>query len=195
MNKAIFFDRDGIINELVYNRKTGKYESPHEVKDFKIMPNVINVLKKISRLNYLLFLVSNQPSYAKGKTSLVNIKLIHKKLHGILKKNNIKFKKYYYCYHHPDGIIPGYSGICSCRKPSPYFLIQSKKKYDVDLKKSWFIGDQDTDVFCGKSAGVRTILIKEKKSADKRGKSRPDYYISSIKGITGIIKLKRRENG
>ena len=188
MKKAIFLDRDGVINKLIYNPNTKEYESPHHRKDFELHHGAIESLNLLKK-DFLLFLISNQPSYAKGKTSLENIKSIHHKLHKLLMKNNIAFIEYFYCYHHPDGIVNEYSFECECRKPNPFFLLHAKNKYTIDMKNSWFIGDQDTDIFCGQKANLKTILIKNEKSEKKRGKSNPEFYadnlIEAVKIITG----------
>lgn len=187
MNKAIFFDRDGVVNQLVLNPSTGKYESPHSVKDLEIMPGALSALKKAGAAGYLLFIVSNQPSYAKGKVTLEEIKAIHERLHHILSDQGIRFTEYYYCYHHPDGIVPGYSGPCDCRKPGQKNMDIARSTYDIDMSRSWFVGDQDMDIECGKKAGTRTILIRNELSAGKRGKSKPDFFADNIGDAIDII--------
>jgi D-glycero-D-manno-heptose 1,7-bisphosphate phosphatase len=141
----------------------------------------------LDKSGYLLFVVSNQPSYAKGKTTLENIKEIHDKFHTILTRTGVTFTEYYYCFHHPDGIIPKFSGKCHCRKPEPYFPLKAKKDYQLDMSASWFIGDRDSDIFCGQNAGVRTIMINEPHSIGERGQSTPDYWAQDIKEAEKII--------
>lgn len=187
MNKAVFFDRDGVINQLALNKKTGEYESPHSPDELKIMPGALDALKRALDAGYLLFVVSNQPSYAKGKASLENIKAVHERLHEILTDHGIKFAQYYYCYHHPDGTVPEYSGPCDCRKPGQKNMDHAKASYDLDITRSWFVGDQDMDVECGKKAGTRTVLIKNQLSSAKRGNSEPDYSVNNISEAVDII--------
>lgn len=187
MNKAVFLDRDGVINKLVYNASTGEYESPHLEKDFKLYPLALKALKAFKGMGYLLFLVSNQPSYAKGKTSLENIKAIHKVFHKTVSDHDIEFAKYFYCYHHPDGIIEEYTRDCECRKPKPFFLLRAKEEYSLDMDNSWFIGDSDSDVFCGQAAGVKTILIEGERSKQKTRTSRPDFFADNLIGALKII--------
>jgi len=187
MKKAIFFDRDGVINQLAFNKKTGECESPHSVEDLVIMPGAIDSLQRAGTAGYLLFIVSNQPSYAKGKTTLENIKAIHDKLHNTLQEHGIRFAEYYYCYHHPDGIIPGYSGPCDCRKPGQKNMDHARSTYDLDMARSWFVGDQDMDIECGKRAGTKTVLIENILSVGKRGKSKPDHVAHNIVEAVDII--------
>jgi len=191
MNKGIFLDRDGVINKLVHNPDTGEYESPHYEKDLELCPGVLPALKRLKEEGYLLFLVSNQPSYAKGKTSLENIKAIHQRFHGFVYDYGVEFTEYFYCYHHPRGIVPEYTCYCKCRKPEPYFLLKAKEDHGLDMDSSWLIGDRDSDIFCGQSAGVRTILINGKYSEQKTGESHPDFIAYSLEEAVTIIQEKQ----
>ena len=187
MNKAVFLDRDGVINPLVYNLQTAEYESPHEPGEFSVYPYAAKSLRRLSEAGYLLFLVSNQPSFAKGKTSLDNILAIQAQLAEYLQEQQVQINRYYYCHHHPAGIVPGYSGPCPCRKPSPYFLQQAAAEYRLDLSQSWLIGDQDTDVQCGQAAGVRTIQLLNPHSSAKRGNSRPEYQAKNLAAAVELL--------
>ena len=186
MNKAIFFDRDGVINKLVFNPKTSEYESPHKPDDLELIPGVLEIIKNLSDRGYFIFIISNQPSFAKGKTTLEKIEKIQKELKAQIEKNGIIIKEYYYCYHHPNGIIPEYSGECECRKPKPFFIKKAESDYNLNLAESWMVGDQDSDIECGKNAGVKTIMILNEHSKKKRGVSFPDY---SVNGLSEIINL------
>ncbi len=187
VNKAVFLDRDGVLNTLVFNPNTHEYESPHEAEDLKLMPHALESLKKLSDSGYQLFVISNQPSYAKGKTTLEKIKSIHEKLKKLIREYGIIVTEYYYCYHHPNGIIPEYSGDCDCRKPKPFFIKKAKDEYNIDISKSWMIGDQDSDIECGKSAGTKTILILNDDSQKKRGYSMPDHSAKNLSESINII--------
>jgi D-glycero-D-manno-heptose 1,7-bisphosphate phosphatase len=187
VNKAVFLDRDGVINELIFNSQTGEYESPLAEDDLKIAPKVFSSLKKLQQKEFLLFIVSNQPNYAKGKATLESLDKIHQCLTKQMIAHDIEFTDCFYCYHHPVGIVKDYSGECDCRKPKPYFLIEAQKKYDINMQQSWFIGDQDSDVQCGQAAGVKTILINEPHSQKKRGNSSPDYYVNDLAEAVEVI--------
>lgn len=156
---AIFFDRDGVINENVLNPHTGEFESPHVPDDLRLAEGVLPGLRRLIDHGFPLFLVSNQPSYAKGKTSLENIFEIHRRLDVQLKEAGVLFQRYFYCYHHPQGHVPGYSGPCACRKPSPFFLFEAQRDHGLDLTRSWMVGDRSTDIECGQRAGCRTLFV------------------------------------
>ncbi len=187
MGKAIYFDRDGVINRLVINPLTGEYEPPHNPGQLVLFPWVIEALRDLQRAGFDFFLVSNQPDHAKGKVSLEEIHAVHQRLEQILTTEGIHFRDFYYCFHHPKGIKPGFSYDCECRKPKPYFLIQSAKKYRIDLSHSWMIGDRDTDIECGTAAGATTILIEEPCSEQYRGISKPDYIVKNLKEASDLI--------
>ena len=180
MNRAVFLDRDGVINPPVYNTVTAEYESPHFPEDYSVYPGVLKALKMLSDRNYHLFIVSNQPSYAKGKTTLENIQVIEQLLAEYLSENGINIDKHYYCYHHPDGIVAEYSGICRCRKPGTLFLEDAIEQFNLNAEKCWFVGDRDTDVICGRAMGMRTIQVKNKHVGDKAGNETPDKYALDI---------------
>ena len=102
MNKAIFLDRGGVINSLVYNFNTQEYESPHCPKDFSMYTYVQEPLKLFKEHGFKIIVVSNQPSYAIGKTSLENIKAIEQLLLDFSAENGKLIDDFYYCYHHPE---------------------------------------------------------------------------------------------
>lgn len=192
MNKAVFLDRDGVINELKYNKETDEFEPPFEVKDIKIIKGVTESLKKLSENDFRLFIVSNQPDYAKGKTTLENLKKVHDELHRILTKEGINFTAYYYCYHHPHGKIAEYTKVCGCRKPGTDFIYKAAEEFRIDITNSWIAGDRDTDIKCGKSAGLKTILINYSGSENYRADSQPDFRAENLSEAAEIILKKDR---
>lgn len=157
--RAAFLDRDGVINQNVFNPATEEYEAPLTAADFALIPGVREALRRLQGAGFLLFLVSNQPNYAKGKSSLAELNTIDAKLQRELAAMRVKFAAVYYCLHHPEGDVAGYSGPCVCRKPSPYFLLKAIREFALDMAQSWMVGDRATDILCGRDAGVRTILI------------------------------------
>jgi D-glycero-D-manno-heptose 1,7-bisphosphate phosphatase len=159
--RAVFLDRDGVLNRNILNPATGEYESPGRPEEFELVPDVLESLGRLQAAGYLLFLVSNQPNYAKGKNSLEELQGVHSLLTGALDAAGIGFARFFYCFHHPQGIVPSHSGRCDCRKPSPYFLNQAAAEFGVSLPDSWMVGDRAADIGCGQAAGVRTIRVLE----------------------------------
>ena len=191
MKKAAFLDRDGVLNELVPNPATGEYEPPHSPDDLIIFPDVIESLRILQDAGIELFLISNQPDYAKGKTTLENLKAVHAKLDRIVRSEGIRFREYYYCYHHPQGKVPEYSFECECRKPKPFFILMAAKRYSIDLSKSWMIGDRDSDIECGKAAGTKTIMIENPQSLKYRTSNQPDFTVANLIDALQIILHKK----
>lgn len=176
IRKAIFLDRDGVITNPVFDKIRKVERAPHILSEVELYPSTIGSLRKLTDMNYSLFIVTNQPDAVKGWVdinSLIDIKnYIIKKF----KSNKINLVDNYYCFHHPS-VAP-----CQCRKPSPYFLLQAKKTYDIDLSESWMIGDRYTDVECGGRAGTKTILIGEKNEIS-------DFYAKDLKEAVEIIEF------
>jgi D-glycero-D-manno-heptose 1,7-bisphosphate phosphatase len=156
---AIFLDRDGVLNALVLNPATGRMESPLLPEDFQLLPGVIPALRRLQNYGTPLILVSNQPNYALGKSSYLTLGLIHHRLVSELVRAGIHFARFCYCLHHPKGVVPGYAGLCPCRKPSPWFLLRAGDDFHLSLADSWMIGDQPADMECGRAAGVRTLRV------------------------------------
>lgn len=186
MANGIFLDRDGTLNVPVLH-PDGKYGAPFRTEDLKLFPYTIESLRKLQDSGYDLFLVSNQPDYAKGNTTLDVIHKVHEEFDRLLKSEGVHFKEYFYCYHHPKGVVPGYSYECECRKPKPFFLLEAARKYQIDLSRSWMVGDRDVDVECGQAARTKTILIEEPLSAKSRGRSKPDFRAKDFEDATNII--------
>ncbi len=182
---AVFLDRDGVLNEMPLNPLTQAYESPHTLEDLKIYPEVLPALQSLQK-QFKLFVVSNQPSYAKGKVTLEMLNKISRKFCLELSNRRILVEEYYYCYHREED-------KCECRKPSPYFLKKASLDHRIELKSSWMVGDRDTDVECGERAGCKTVLIKNPISKDHQGKSAPTFKAKNIAEAAKYILSKERE--
>jgi len=185
--RAVFFDRDGVLTELVHNPATGEHESPHALADVRLCSGAVESLGQLQAAAFDLFIVSNQPSYAKGKVGIDTIKAIADMVEAQFMESGVHFRETFYCYHHADGIVPGYSGVCACRKPSPHFLLQAEERYGIDLRRSWMVGDRDSDIECGQRAGCRTILINHPRSQKHQGMSEPDYVSRDVTTAVAVI--------
>jgi len=159
MNKAVFLDRDGVLNPNVYNPETGEYESPNRPEDFALYTFAEKSLQALKNAGYIIVLVSNQPSYAKGKATMENILAIADMLKNWSDEHGVLIDKFYYCHHHPKGIVPEYTKTCECRKPGILFLEHAKEQFNLDPASCWFIGDRDTDIECGHKFGCRTVKV------------------------------------
>jgi D-glycero-D-manno-heptose 1,7-bisphosphate phosphatase len=185
---AVFLDRDGVLNALVVNPANGKMESPLTPDDVHLLDGVIPSLFRLQEAGYSLLLVSNQPNYALGKSTLDTLAAIHTRLVKEFIDAGIRFTRFSYCLHHPKGVVAGYSGLCVCRKPSPWFLLRARDDFGYSLPNSWMIGDQPTDTQCGKAAGVRTIRIDSGAAlAGHNGAPAADYLVWKLPEAVEII--------
>jgi D-glycero-D-manno-heptose 1,7-bisphosphate phosphatase len=159
LNRAVFLDRDGVINELVYHQEQEVIDSPFTPNQLRLIPGVADALKTLRNAGYLTVLVSNQPGIAKGHITAKIFELIRQKMNSELNVEGTELDSEYYCLHHPDSVVEKYRVQCDCRKPLPGLLFKAAMEKDIDLKESWLIGDNLSDVQAGKAAGCRTILI------------------------------------
>ncbi|MCX7833377.1 MAG: HAD-IIIA family hydrolase [Ignavibacteria bacterium] len=186
LNKAVFLDRDGVLNKLIFRKNFEEYTPPHSAEEIEIINGVFESLKLLLKENYLLFIVSNQPDYAKGKVSYEKLISVCNEFMNLMVANGIHITEYNYCFHHPEGIVEGYNVKCECRKPGTLFIDNAVKKYNIDRNNSWFIGDRDSDITCGKNAKLRTIFINSGLFQLRENNS-PDFFASNISEATKII--------
>ena len=157
---AIFLDRDGVLVEEVFYPQTGEWEAPMTAADVRLAPGAAAAARRLQQANFPLILISNQGAHAKGKIDLRSLWRVHEQFVFLLNAEGVRLDGEYYSFSHPDGIVPAFSGPSLDRKPSPYNLFVAAARHDIDLCRSWMIGDRDTDVACGKAAGTKTILIR-----------------------------------
>jgi D-glycero-D-manno-heptose 1,7-bisphosphate phosphatase len=192
MKKALFLDRDGVLDDLVYYPSHDEWESPRTLADLTLIEGTAPALRAAMDEGWLLFMVSNQPSAAKGKTSLAALEEVQAAVVSALERDGVRFTDCYLCFHHPDGSVPELSGPCRCRKPSPFFLREAARTHGVDLAASWMIGDQDRDLLAGQAAGCRVALIEYPHSVSKRGDVQVEVVGEALVGVLRRIVLGSR---
>ena len=149
--KAIFLDKDGtLIPDVPYNVNP---------KLITLQDGVIEGLKLLKEKGYIFTVISNQGGVAKGYFEFKELKGVEKKLNFLLNKEDIDIAAYYFCPHHPNGKIADYSTICDCRKPAPGMIFKAAEDLDINIGKSWMIGDILNDVEAGNKAGCKTVLL------------------------------------
>ena len=153
--KAVFLDRDGTINKYIGFLRN--------INDFVLIPGVADAVKKINESGYLAIVVTNQPVIARGEVTVPELQLIHNKMETLLGAEGAYLDAIYYCPHHPhkgyEGEIPELKIDCDCRKPKAGMFFEAAQDFNIDLTQSWMIGDGESDVKAGKTAGCRTVLI------------------------------------
>lgn len=148
MNKALFLDRDGVINK----EKNYLYK----IEDFEFIDGVFETCKYFQDNGYLIIVITNQAGIARGKYTEDDYQTLTNWMIKEFEKNNIKISKVYYCPHHPD-----FSGDCECRKPNPGMILQAKKDFDIDLSQSILVGDKNSDIEAGINAGIKMNYLVE----------------------------------
>ena len=155
--KAIFLDRDGTINKYVGFLR--------DIEQFELLDGVTDAIKKINESGYLCIVVTNQPVIARGEVTYEQLDEIHNKMETLLGLEGAYLDGIYICPHHPhkgyEGEIPELKIDCDCRKPKPGMLLRAAKDFNIDLQKSYMVGDSESDILAGKAAGCKTVLIGE----------------------------------
>ena len=170
--KTIFLDRDGVINKEI--------NYLHKIEDFEFIDGVFEACQYLQSLEYKIIVITNQSGISRGFYTKNDYQIITKWMVSQFKKNNISILDTFHCPHLPD------SG-CNCRKPKPGMLLNAKNKYDIDMKKSWMIGDKETDITAAISAGItNTILVKSGHKINEAD-SRAKFIIDSIKQSSQLI--------
>ena len=192
MRRAVFLDRDGTINRMVYNPEFGLVDSPANPDEFELVPGVGEAIRQINQIGLLAIVVSNQPGVAKGRFSLPLLEATTRKMHLELEQAGAKLDAVFYCLHHPEAIAGEYRAACDCRKPKPGLLYQAARDFDIDLSNSYLVGDGITDLLAGRSAGSLTLFIISSRKCyicDELGKHevQPDYVVASLTEAVQVI--------
>jgi D-glycero-D-manno-heptose 1,7-bisphosphate phosphatase len=170
--KTIFLDRDGVVNiDTNYL---------YQINDFKFIDNIFDVCCYFQKLNYQIIIITNQSGIARGYFSEKDFQILTEWMIGKFTSHNIKILDIFYCPHSPGS-------NCDCRKPKPGMFNEAKKKYNINMEKSWMIGDSERDIEAANLAGVRnTILLKAENRIDKIN-SKATFVINSILQSQEII--------
>jgi len=171
MKKAIFLDRDGVINKAFI--KDGLPKSPNSLSELKILPGVKESILRLKELDFICLVVTNQPDVPRGKINKNTVI----EMNNFLKKE-IELDDIFVCYHDDKD-------NCNCRKPKPGLLLQAIKKWNVDFKKSFIIGDRWRDIQAGEKIGCKTIFIDYKYKEKKP--NNPDFTTDTLLKATYII--------
>jgi len=149
MNKALFLDRDGVVNV--------EKEYLYKIEDFEFISGILELCSHYQSLGYKIFIVTNQSGIAREYYTQRDFDLLTEWMLEEFKRNDIIIEKVYFCPHYPD-----ISGKCSCRKPEPGMILEAKKEFDIDLAHSLMIGDKERDIEAALNAGIKeTYLFDE----------------------------------
>jgi D-glycero-D-manno-heptose 1,7-bisphosphate phosphatase len=168
----VFLDRDGVLNESIVRH--GRPYPPASLAEFKLFPEASPALARLKGAGFLLLVVTNQPDVARGTQSREIVEAMHAGM-----AETLPIDDFFVCWH-DDG------DRCDCRKPLPGLLYSAAKRYEVDLRRSFLIGDRWRDIDAGAAAGCRTVLI-DYQYDERQPQCGPDYRTDSIAGAADWI--------
>jgi len=168
-NKAIFLDRDGVINEVVI--RDGKQTSPRSFEEFRINSGINEVLRELKRQKFLNIIITNQPEVDRRLVEKKVVDEIHRSI-----KTNLSIDDLFVCFHDDRH-------NCNCRKPKPGLLLEATEKWNIDLSKSFIVGDTQKDVEAGQAAGLKIILIDTFYNQGVKS----DYRIKDFEEILNLV--------
>lgn len=172
MKRAVFLDRDGVLNRAIV--RDGKPYSPSSLAELEILPEAAACLAELKRLGFLLIVVTNQPDISRGTMALAALEEMHGALRAQLPLDDVL-----YCFHDD-------AAGCECRKPRPGLLLEAARRYGIDLAGSLLIGDRWRDIEAGAAAGCRTVWIDY--GYRERGPSvQADAKVASLEEAVGWI--------
>ena len=171
--KTIFLDRDGVINKEVgyLNR----------IEDFIFIDGVFEACLSFKKLDYQIIIISNQSGIARGYFTLFEYEKLTKWMLTQFSKQNISILDVFFCPHGPKS-------KCSCRKPKPGMLVDAQNQYNIDLEKSWMIGDKETDIKAANLAGINNTILLRSGHLINESNSNSKFIINSIKQSKEVIK-------
>jgi D-glycero-D-manno-heptose 1,7-bisphosphate phosphatase len=184
----VFVDRDGTLNEMVFDPDHGLLDSPFTPDHLRLRPGAARFVAGLNRAGLPVIVVTNQPGLAKGTLTADRLQAIHQRLIELLAREGARLDAIYHCPHHPSGSAggdPRFVRDCDCRKPRPGLILQAAAERGRDLTRSHMVGDGTVDVAAGRAAHVRTILVAPVKMEafallDRHAGGRPDVWVESL---------------
>jgi|GEM_PF-45489 len=189
--RAVFLDRDGVVNAYAYNSEFGTVDSPANPDEFTLLPGVGEAIAKFNEAGLFAIVASNQPGIAKGRFTGELLEAMTEKMKREVARAGGKFDAIYYCLHHPHAAVGKYRSVCECRKPNPGLLHQAAREWGIDLQGSYTIGDGVVDVLAGRRGGTRTVFVGQQKgyvySELERHNAWPDWIADDLPAAADLI--------
>ncbi len=176
MVKAVFLDRDGVINANI--ERDGRPVAPSSITEFRVLPGVVEAVAQLKAAGFLVIVVTNQPDVATGRTTRTMVEAMHEEIKRQVPVDAIKV-----CYHVD-------ADQCSCRKPRPGMLMDAAGDYGIELQSSYMVGDRWRDTEAGRAVGCFTIFVDY--GHEQEGPNRPDLIVSSLSEAVARILERQR---
>jgi len=152
LKPAVFLDRDGTINV--------EKDYLYRIEDFEFIEDAQEAIKKLNESGYLVVVVTNQSGVARGYYSCRDVELLHEHIQSCLQSKNARIDKFYYCPHHPQKGVGPFKMDCDCRKGKPGMLLQAANDLQIDLGRSFVVGDKSADIEAARAAGCTPVLVR-----------------------------------
>ena len=189
--RAVFLDRDGVINSYVVHPEFGTVDSPANAAQFCFLPGTGQAIARFSQLDLLVIVVSNQPGIAKRKFTARHLDAMTRRMTALARAAGGKIDSVYYCRHHPEAVLATYRKNCDCRKPKPGLLLEAMRDWDIDLSTSYMVGDAASDILAGSAAGCTTLFVSSRKCYVcedlSRQNARPDFFARDLPEAAELI--------
>lgn len=178
MKKALFLDRDGVINE--------EKNYVHRIEDFVVIEGIVDVLKHFQGKGYLITIITNQAGIGRGYYTEQDFQILNDWMLNLFLEKGVKITKVYFCPHHPEHGIGMYKQNSFFRKPNPGMILQAQRELQIDMEQSILVGDKESDIQAGISAGIKhNVLLTKGESANIS--SRAAYIINDIRELKCIF--------
>lgn len=179
MNKALFLDRDGVINvDKGY---------VHRIEDFEFIDGIFHVLRYFQSKGYLLLIITNQAGIGRGYYTEEDFIKLNAWMLERFRVEGIEITNVYYCPYHPVYGIGRFKLDSEFRKPNPGMILHASKHYNINLKESILIGDKDSDITAGFRAGIATLILINDQCIQIMIKPQSYYLVNSLKDVIGIF--------
>lgn len=173
MNKAVFLDRDGVINH--------DHAYVHKIADFRFIDGVFDACRHLQQLGYVLVVVTNQSGIGRGMYSEHDFAVLTQWMLAEFQRHQVDIKSVYFCPHHPEKALAEYQQDCACRKPNPGMLQQAVAEWQIDVSQSLMIGDKADDMRAAAAAGVaRKILVRSGQTLSAQAQTLADEVWDSL---------------
>ena len=172
-SKAVFLDRDGVINE--------ERGYVHTLEDFVLLPGVVAAIRYLRSSGFKVIVVTNQSGVARGFFEVTAVDRLHRHFQGILSAAGEQVDAIYCCPHYPKGVVEEFAHTCDCRKPMPGLLLRAARELNLNLSASYLVGDKLSDIQAGRRAGVKkTFLVRTGHPLTPEAVSCADFLTSDL---------------
>lgn len=186
-NRAVFLDRDGTIIE-----DCGYVREPAQVR---LLPGAADAIRRLAKAGHRIVIVSNQSGVARGLFDESTMRAVHQRVKDLLDAEGVPLDGAYYCPYlsGSEAIVESYRRDSDLRKPRPGMLLQAARELDIDLARSWMIGDSPCDVNAGRSAGCQTVLLGATDTADDDGPAGQTLYAKNLSEAADLVECAMKE--